>query len=104
MFIRKNVTTRPIQCQIICITCIIVLLFTLLMFLAPLRSVTPSISMRRCREEILSSSQLSLSVSACYIYIYMCVCMCEDITYNVQIALNISLLAVVSFQLRAVMC
>ena len=31
------------------------------MFFAPLRSITPGISMRRCREDILSLNQLFLS-------------------------------------------
>ena len=46
MLVRKNITTRPIQSQIIFTTCTITL-FTQLMFFVPLRSITPGISMRR---------------------------------------------------------
>ena len=44
-------------------TCTIVLLFTQLMFFAPLRSITPGISMCRCREDILSPNQPFLSAT-----------------------------------------
>ena len=57
VYIRKNVTTRPQKSQIICTTCTIILLFAQLMFFAPLLSITPGISMRSCREEILSPNQ-----------------------------------------------
>ena len=48
---------------IICTICTIIL-FILLMFFEPLRSVNPGISMRRCREEILSPSLHSLFLFA----------------------------------------
>ena len=55
-------TTRLIQSHIIYNKCTVVL-FTLLMFLASLCSVTPDISMYRNRDEILSPRQHSLSFS-----------------------------------------
>ena len=60
LFICKNITTTPVySLRSFAPHALSYYCFALLMFFAPLRSVTPVISMRRCRDEILSHRQHS---------------------------------------------